>query len=119
MLSLTIPRYLFPMILETDVPLDVVESGSMEHELHIGDLLISQGMSADKLEEGLIIVFKRPSANYLIVHRIYRLYGHRIITKGDMNAMPDPFYITSRDIRGVVIARIPLVGYLTLLFRTR
>jgi len=115
-----IPRYAFPKLLETSVPLDVVESGSMEPELHIGDLLVAKGLRHKDLKVGLIVVFKRPSANYLIVHRIYAIYnGVRIVTKGDNNPFPDPFYISSNDIRGVVIARIPLVGYLTLVFRLK
>ncbi|MCD6095817.1 MAG: signal peptidase I [Thermoprotei archaeon] len=115
-----IPRYAFPRLLGTSVPLDVVESGSMEPELHIGDLLVAQGIRYKDIKVGLIIVFKRPSANYLIVHRVYAIHNKAmIITKGDNNPFPDPFYITSSDVKGVVIARIPLVGYLTLVFRLK
>jgi len=51
------PRYFLPQILNTDVPLAVVESGSMEPTIHAGDLLVVVGYSPADIVVKDIIVF--------------------------------------------------------------
>jgi signal peptidase I len=143
-----------PKILNTDIfPLFVVISGSMciseeqcntfshafDRTLHVGDLLVIQGVDAKNLKTDYpnsdIIVFRNPNkepndigAN--IVHRIIdvgevdgKLYFH---TKGDGNGGKenfwpqepknsiDPWYTSEDYVYGKVVMRVPWVGSLAM-----
>ncbi len=120
------PRYLLPQVLNTDVPLAVVESGSMEPTIHAGDLLVVVGYNPADIVEKDIIVFRASFLNgSLTVHMVIskgeeegKIYYW---TKGEANVFPDPriykgrYSVVETEVHGVVACRIPLVGYLSLL----
>lgn len=84
----------------------VVQSGSMEPTLNIGDLLLVQEQS--EYNVGDIVVYQ--AQNELIVHRIVAMQNGYVLTQGDANNVSDnPF--SEEAIRGVVVASIPGIGY--------
>ncbi len=108
-------------VLGTDVPLAVVESSSMKPTLEIGDIIITKGVNPYELKVGDIIVYQRTGNNILIVHRIIQIIktdeSLMIRTKGDNNPSPDPWYINEKEVKGLVIFRIPYFGYIPLIFQ--
>ena len=85
----------------------VVQSGSMEPALSIGDLLFvtQQG----DYSVGDVVVYQ--SENILVVHRIVSISNDTVITKGDANNAADaPF--SAQNIKGKVVVSIPVLGYL-------
>jgi signal peptidase len=106
-----------------------VPSRSMEPTLMPGDLIIIKHITPEQLaqefskrEEKPIIVFNSPKG--LIVHRTYQviysegqLVGFR--TKGDNNPGPDAYIVKPEDVKGEVVFRIPLLGALIMLTKTR
>ncbi len=127
-LILLTPKVVLPALLGTEVPLAVIESGSMERTLHIGDVVIVRGASPREIKTGDIIVFRAKFLRgSLAVHRVIKVVevNGRIyfLTKGDANVAPDPLVygvgsVSEEDLKGKVIAKIPLVGYMTLTFST-
>lgn len=131
-------------ILKSEYPALAVASGSMcitqhmecdgwshafDHTLHIGDLIIVQGIApedirAEPYPNGDIIVFRRGSENNyeLIVHRAIaktEIDGEVFITtKGDGNAGQDSGMVPGENVVGKVVARIPWLGHLALFMRT-
>jgi signal peptidase I len=146
------------LVLNTPYPTLTVETGSMcvpydskcdgwshpfERTLHVGDLLIVQGVDPTTLNTNYpnsdIIVFHEPgNPNRLIVHRIVAVENINgtlyFQTKGDGNSGPDYLYPTiprvtefdkwpggkgvSEDlVVGKVIGRVPWVGLATLFLR--
>lgn len=146
--------------LNTDIfPLFTVTSNSMcippgpcdtfshtfERTLHVGDLLVIQGVNAEDLKTDYpnsdIIVYKKPAdpTGTPIVHRIVASYVENgtlyFQTKGDGNgeewpSVPSPSQYDSNSVyagngqgvpadlvEGKVIMRIPLLGWITLFFR--
>ena len=137
-------------VLNTNYPVLAVVSGSMcipydgacngwDHPfartLHIGDLLIVQGVDPANLSDAYpnsdIIVFHEPgNPNELIVHRIVWKYEEDGVyyfrTKGDGNGVPwpafpstagsgnDSWVVPQNLIVGKVIMRIPWVGHIVL-----
>ncbi|MFX1375906.1 MAG: signal peptidase I [Promethearchaeota archaeon] len=114
------------IILNTKSPMVVVVSGSMEPNLHKGDLLFLKGKNAGSIKngtiegkEGDIIVFdarglwvNAPSEP--IVHRVIdKMYdnGWFFLTKGDANPNPDDAWVPETRILGVVVGRIPYIGW--------
>lgn len=90
-----------------------VLSGSMEPTFSKGTLLIVK--EETKPEKGQIVVYQ--SGNELIVHRIVNINKNTIITKGDANNIADePFDKT--QIKGVVIAAIPVLGTIAGILKT-
>jgi signal peptidase I len=141
------------LALNTPYPALTVESGSMcipegrfcdgwshpfARTLHIGDILIIQGVNPADLNANYpnsdIIVYRDPASNKLIVHRIVseqNINGTIYFkTKGDANGpifWPDQpnYYDDIPDARGVpqdlvvgrVVMRIPWFGWITLFMR--
>jgi signal peptidase I len=103
--------------LNTDVPVVAVFSNSMVPTFYKGDMIIVYG---DKnISIGDIIVFDSPDRKYPIIHRVYNITEEGIIiTKGDNNSYPDPprWRITRDKIHGKAILKIPLLGWVKILF---
>ena len=83
----------------TSFPLLVVKSGSMEPVIHAGDIIITvpvqpSEIKADPKYGDVIVFFKPPyygDSRYLIVHRAVDVVEDGFITKGDANAVVDPW----------------------------
>ena len=134
------------LILNTDYPMLAVASGSMcmlpgpycdgwshpfERTLHVGDLIVVQGVRPEDIyaapynesgRSGDIIVFHQLYGDDLIVHRAIEkttLPNGTVlsfVTKGDGNAGPDQ-PIPASHLIGRVVLRIPWIGHLALYMR--
>lgn len=118
--------FIMRIALNTEDPMVVVVSGSMEPNLHKGDLLFLEGKDADKIKDGTIegkegdiIVF---DARELWAHAPSDPIVHRVIdkkyddswsflTKGDANPSEDAAWVPEERILGVVVGRIPYIGW--------
>jgi len=99
--------------LNTDVPLAVVSSWSMEPIFHVGDMIIVKGYRNYSI--GDIVVYQdRFVKSKLIVHRIINIRNTSYITKGDANYNPDSYPIKKNQIKGKVILVIPYLGTIKL-----
>jgi len=122
--------FIMQVALNTDTPMVVVVSGSMEPNLLEGDLLFLKGTDPENIKsgtiagkEGDIIVF---NAYNLWVHAPAEPIVHRVIdkkydngwfflTKGDANSIPDADWVPETRIFGVVVGRIPYVGWVKII----
>ena len=124
--------YVLQLALNTNSPMVVVVSGSMEPNLYKGDLLFLKGKDADNIKngsiegkEGDIIVFdaggiqgwsNAPSDP--IVHRVISIKydnGWFFLTKGDANSFHDAAWVPETRILGVVVGRIPYIGWVKIM----
>ena len=100
------------IVLNTDLPLAIVSSWSMEPTLHIGDMILVRGEEANI---GDIVVYTREK---YIVHRVisksYQNGIYVITTKGDANIASDN-PITSKQVKGKVVLVIPYLGIIKLI----
>lgn len=84
----------------------IVLSGSMETEIHTGDLIIVKQVEISSLKEGDIIAFYTDDTKQTIVtHRIVDIIEEdgnvRFITKGDNNETKDVGYVDSNLVVGI------------------
>jgi signal peptidase len=119
--------FILQLALNTESPVVVVISGSMEPNIHEGDLLFIMGVDAEEIKSGTaedktgdVIVF---DARWLwtgapqepIVHRVIGKYldgdTWMFVTKGDANSLPDPEPVPESNIIGVVVGRILYIGW--------
>ena len=109
--------YLFNMGLgfafNTDTPVVAVFSDSMVPTFFRGDMILVYGH--DEINVGDIIVFDVPDRRYPIIHRVHDM-NEFITTKGDHNSNIDTWKTKKEDIHGKAILKIPLLGWVKILF---
>ncbi len=119
--------FILQITLRTSTPMVVVVSGSMEPNIHIGDLLFLQGRDPEDIKAGTIEDKKGDVIVYdardlwdgapddPIVHRVVDKWENDsvwyFLTKGDANDDVDKAPVPEDHIVGVVCGRIPYIGY--------
>ncbi len=109
------PRFL-SWYLGTQYPMAAITSGSMWPALHTGDLVFIEDAGRENLKVGDIIVWKNSEG--FTIHRIVRLEGDELVTKGDANFNEDE-PVRYEDVVGRTftvfgrLARIPYLGMIT------
>ena len=115
--------------------MDVVVSGSMEPAFYRGDIVVVQkadflGMNEfdpENVQIGDVVVYDAKWFDQPVIHRIIDIEDINGTTmykiKGDNNKSPDPYYVTSSQIKEKVVTWgdnlvvIPKIGYLSLWLR--
>ncbi|MBY8979178.1 MAG: signal peptidase I [Candidatus Lokiarchaeota archaeon] len=119
--------FILQVSFNTETPIVVVVSGSMEPQIHKGDLLFVMGREPENIRNGTIIdkdgdiiVFNAqglwPSAPIEpIVHRVINKYQigdtWYFRTKGDANSILDAAPVPEDRVIGVVVGGIPYIGW--------
>ncbi|GAA6049829.1 Signal peptidase complex catalytic subunit SEC11 [Rhodotorula toruloides] len=115
------------IVCNTESPVVVVLSESMEPAIQRGDLLFLTMPRTAPLKHGDITVYKVPGSPIPIVHRVIETHDEKnsteqwILTKGDNNRVDDVGlyngmkYLRRSHIVGKVQAYVPYVGYGTIL----
>jgi signal peptidase I len=89
--------------LGTDTPVVTITSRSMWPALNRGDLVFVKSTSLEDIRVGTVIVFRHEAG--LALHRVVRVNGNTITTKGDANTQEDaPINYTD------VVGRVPTIG---------
>ncbi len=117
--------------LNTEAPIVIVVSGSMEPSIREGDLLFVMGANPEDIKNGTaedkngdVIVFDARglwigAPEEPIVHRVVDKYlvgdTWYFRTKGDANSLPDRAPVPESCIIGVVIGGIPYIGWVKIL----
>ena len=123
--------FILQISFNTESPIVVVISESMEPQIHKGDLLFVMGREPENIKNGTIIdkdgdiiVFNAqglwPTAPLEpIVHRVIDKYQvgdtWYFRTKGDANSIPDAAPIPESRVIGVVVGGIPYIGWVKIL----
>ncbi len=91
----------------------IVLSGSMETEIHKGDLIIAKITDPTTLKVNDVIAF-RDAENTVTTHRIIDIVEDEgetfFITKGDNNNTQDQNLVEYNDVEGIYVFRIPGIG---------
>ena len=112
--------FILQISFNTEAPIVVVISGSMEPNIHQGDLLFVMGTDADEIEVGDVIVFDAyglwtGAPQEPIVHRVIAINENGgtwfFTTQGDANPSHDPVDIPDFRVLGVVVGGIPYIGW--------
>ncbi|NOY15248.1 MAG: signal peptidase I [bacterium] len=92
-----------------------VNSGSMRPSLNTGDLAVIDKRA--KVGKGKVILFRK--RRRFVLHRLIDQQGDMLVTKGDANSSADLFRVKKSDVIGVLLVRIPKLGYLSLVGKFR
>jgi signal peptidase I len=90
----------------------VVESGSMEPRINIGDVILASPVTDRAEVLGRVIVFNSSSKRgEILTHRVVRFDGsEQLVTKGDANRIEDTGRIKMSDVRGLGRLLVRWVG---------
>jgi len=115
------------LVTNSESPIVVVLSESMEPAFHRGDLLFLALPRKEPYVAGDIVVYKIEGQDIPIVHRILKIHKNDedgedyILTKGDNNNIDDralynkdQLWIKKSDIIGKVKGFLPYIGYITI-----
>merc|ERR1712226_883306 len=115
------------VVADSESPVVVVLSGSMEPGFHRGDILFLAMMSDEKpLVPGDVVVFQIEGRDIPIVHRTMNLHEKpdgslAILTKGDNNQVDDrglyahrQLFIGRKEVMGRAQGFLPYVGMITI-----
>ena len=115
--------------------LNVVVSGSMEPAFYRGDIVLVEKadffgiheFNPDDVQVGDVVVYDAKWFDQPVIHRVIRIAEINgttmYVIKGDNNKSPDPYYVTSDQIKEKVVTFgdnlvvIPKIGYLSLWLR--
>ncbi len=115
--------------------LNVVVSGSMEPAFYRGDIVLVEKadflgineFNPDDVQVGDVVVYDAKWFDQPVIHRVIRIAEINgttmYVIKGDNNNSPDPYYVTSDQIKEKVVTFgdnlvvIPKIGYLSLWLR--
>ena len=112
---------------QSESPVVVVLSGSMEPAFQRGDILFLSNLDNEPFTVGEIAVFKIRGRDIPIVHRILTVHEDldgnlKMLTKGDNNGVNDRSlyahgqrWLEREDIMGRARAGMPYIGMLTIL----
>ena len=97
----------------------IIATESMTGEINKGDAIVYEEYGDQYIKEQDVIVYIKSKSK--IVHRVVlieRINGeNRYYTKGDANEDMDLGYITDADIEGVVLFKVPYLGYASIWLR--
>lgn len=85
----------------------IVLTGSMEPTLEINDFVIMKKSKTLKVND--IISYKKNNGDIEVLHRIVKIDGNEIITKGDANNIEDK-PININQVTGVYLVKIKYLG---------
>lgn len=112
------------VITNTESPIVVVLSGSMEPAMQRGDILFLRDVQSPsvKIVPGDIVVFKIRERDVPIVHRVIEVTpDEKILTRGDNNLFddrslyaPGQYWLQREDLVGKAAGSIPYVGMVTI-----
>ena len=111
--STTLLNHLYPSI---PVQSYLIQSGSMEPTIHIGDVILIQ--PDNSYQKNDVVTFT-DSEGRTVTHRIIEETPQGFITKGDANQTPDPRTVAQSSIQGKVIFTIPKLGFLVAFSKTK
>ncbi|KAL9709355.1 Signal peptidase complex catalytic subunit [Leucoagaricus gongylophorus] len=114
------------LVTNSESPIVVVLSGSMEPAFYRGDLLFLTNPPNERYHTGDITVYKIPGADIPIVHRVLETHDDKVkdkqlmLTKGDNNYVDDLElyqglkWLERKHIVGKVRGFLPYIGYVTI-----
>ena len=95
----------------------IVHTGSMAPTILAGDVVLD-GPPKATYRPGEVITFRHSNRSTdLVTHSVIEFKNGVIRTKGDANRTPDAWEIRPDQVQGVVVRRLPRLGYLFIFLR--
>ena len=90
----------------------IVETGSMQPRLQVGDVVVSRPVAPSRLRVGQVLLAADPDhPGRLRMHRISRIRADgSLILRGDANRADDSTPVARNAVRGLAVLRIPMIG---------
>lgn len=103
-----------------DYDIYVVRSESMKPTINMGDIILtgpSAGFFNREIKPGVIVTYQKGES--LVTHRVMSSNNDTLITKGDAVEDPDLQPVSTSQVRGIYLMKIPKAGYLAAFIHTK
>lgn len=87
-----------------------ITTGSMGEEFPVGSMVVVRPIALEEIRKGDVISYTIDENLSITTHRVERIEGEFVYTKGDNNNAYDQSPVYYENIVGKVILMIPLVG---------
>jgi signal peptidase I len=98
-----------------------VMSGSMEPNVQTGSIVVVKNVPVHQIQKGDVITYTSKNGTS-ITHRVVEIKSSEnnisLVTKGDLNNIPDVDPISENQIKGKVLVSIPYIGYMSIWMKT-
>ena len=98
----------------------IVRSESMVPTINMGDMIITGpvgGLFGRAIRPGEIVTYQ--TGKSLVSHRVVSLDNNTLVTKGDAVEKPDPQPVSTSQVVGLYLFKIPKVGYVSAFMHTK
>ncbi len=99
---------------------DTLYNAKFKNGFNKGDIIVLKGLRPEKVKKGDVIVYSTTRYKYPIIHRVVNIINDNnsinFETKGDNNPVKDPETVQSSKMLGKAIFRIPLLGWIKIIF---
>ena len=82
----------------------------MKPAINMGDMIVAGPLNGE-FRAGMIVTYD--SGKGRVTHRVLSVDGDTLVTKGDATEDPDPRPVSTSEVRGIYLFKIPYVGYLS------
>lgn len=90
----------------------VVASASMGTAAPVGALVVTRAVDDGGIDRGDLVAFRPPAEpGTVYIHRVVRIDGDRVVTRGDLNAAADAWTLRRDDVVGRAVAVLPGAGF--------
>lgn len=106
--------------IQEDIQKSDMESAIFKDGFNKGDIIILLGEKPKDIKKYDVLVYSSSNYKYPIIHRVVdidpREDSYAFTTKGDNNPVPDPAIVNSNQVQGKAVFRIPLLGWVKIVF---
>ncbi len=102
------------------ITIDQMSSSSFRDGFNKGDIILLVGKEPKSIKTGTVIVYSTERYAYPIIHRVIKVWEsdekYNFQTKGDNNPAADSEIVTEDKIVGKAVLRVPMLGWIKILF---
>ena len=103
-----------------DIQKDDMRKAIFNNGFNKGDIIILVGKKPKDMERLDVMVYASDSYKYPIIHRVVQIdnadSGIEFVAKGDNNKVSDPAPVSEKQLLGKAVLRIPMLGWIKILF---
>lgn len=104
--------------LQHDISKSELEDSAFRNGFNKGDIIVLFGAEPKSIKEGDVLVYSSSQYKYPIIHRVVSVdrAGLVFTAKGDNNLAADPSPVRADQVLGRAVFRVPLLGWVKILF---
>ncbi len=103
--------------LANDISKSELQDSMLRNGFSKGDIIVLIGKKPSEIKKLDVVVYASDKYKYPIIHRVVHIGNDYLLTtKGDNNPVTDPAPVTSGQVLGKAVFKVPWLGWIKILF---